>query len=100
MIRPLRIVLLILVLCGLPLASSGAFAAEGEQPAEQAELSQQDITAALKDYQKDLDDIKQQVSKATTDNQLSKLQERTQQLAANAEQLLTDLQPMQDKLKG
>lgn len=96
MIRPLQILLLLFMLIGLPLTAFSSVAAE----AEKTELSQQDIASALKNFQKTLDGIKQQVSKATTDNQLSKLYESTQQLAAGTEQLATDLQPVQEKLQG
>lgn len=44
--------------------------------------------------------MKQLVSKATTDNQLSKLRLATDDLVASMEKLATDLQPEQDKLKA
>ena len=44
--------------------------------------------------------MKQLVSKATTDTQLSKLRLATDDLVASMEKLATDLQPEQDKLKA
>lgn len=94
--RPLQILFLLLLLFGLPLSPQTASAAQ----ADTTEQSLADTATALKSFQKELDSIKQQVSNATTDNQLSKLFESTQTLAADLEQLETDLQPLQEKLQA
>lgn len=95
MIKSLQIFLFTFLLFGLPLEPL----ANATQQGTQAELSPQDIAAALKSYQKQLDTIKQQVSKASTDGQLNKLFEATQGLSTAAEKLTTDLQPVQEKLQ-
>ncbi len=58
-----------------------------------------DPATQLKAAQKQLDSMKQLVSKATTDTQLSKLRLATDDLVASME-TATDLQPEQDKLKA
>lgn len=96
MMKFLPIFLLTFLLFGLPLAPLSSAAAQSTP----VELSTQDITAALKNYQKQLDALKQQVSKASTDSQLTKLFEATQSLSAGAEKLVADLQPAQEKLQA
>lgn len=96
MIKSLQIFLFTFLLFGLPLVP----VANATQQGAAVELSPQDISAALKSYQKQLDSIKQQVSKAGSDGQLNKLFEATQTLANDAEKLTTDLQPMQVKLQA
>lgn len=96
MIKSLQIFLFTFLLFGLPLAPLVNAAQQGTQ----VELSAQDIAASIKSYQKQLDSIKQQVSKAGSDGQLNKLFEATQTLASDAEKLTTDLQPMQVKLQA
>lgn len=44
--------------------------------------------------------MKQLVSKATTDTQLSKLRLATDDLVASMDKLATDLQPLQEKLQA
>lgn len=97
MIKSLQIFLFTFLLFGLPLAP---LANAAQQSAAAVELSPQEIAASLKNYQKQLDTIKQQVSKAGSDGQLNKLFEATQVLATDAEKLTTDLQPMQVKLQA
>lgn len=96
MMKSLQIFLCAFLLFGLPLAPLADAAPQGTP----AELSQQDIATALKNYQKQLDTIKQQVSKAGTDGQLNKLFDATQTLSAAAEKLTTGLQPAQEKLQA
>lgn len=96
MIKSLKIFLFTFLLFGLALAPLANAAQQGAT----VELSQQDIATAIKSYQKQLDTIKQQVSKASTDGQLNKLFEATQVLATDAEKLTTDLQPVQAKLQA
>ncbi len=97
MIKSLQIFLFTFLLFGLPLAP---LANAAQQGAAAVELSPQEIAASLKNYQKQLDTIKQQVSKASSDGQLNKLFEATQVLATDAEKLTTNLQPMQVKLQA
>ena len=96
MMKSLQIFLFIFLLSGLQLAPQSYAAV----PATTVDSSQPDTATALKNYQKQLDTIKQQVSKARTDNQLSKLFIATQTLAASLEKLVTDLQPEQEKLQA
>ena len=69
-------------------------------PDDPAAESAPDPATQLKAAQKQLDNMKQLVSKATTDTQLSKLRLATDDLVASMEKLATDLQPEQDKLKA
>ncbi|WP_431222466.1 DUF3772 domain-containing protein [Serratia sp. L9] len=96
MMKSLQIFLFTFLLFGLPLVPLANAAQQGNP----AELSPQDIATALKNHQKQLDTIKQQVSKADTDGQLNKLFIATQALAAATEKLSTDLQPAQEKLQA
>ncbi|OJT43591.1 DUF3772 domain-containing protein [Serratia plymuthica] len=96
MLKPRQILLFLFLLFGLQLTPLTSVAAEDDPVA----ISAPDAAAALKNYQKQLDSIKQQVSKASTDNQLSKLRQTTDELAAGLEKLATDLQPAQEKLQG
>ncbi|TQI80505.1 small-conductance mechanosensitive channel [Serratia fonticola] len=96
MMKSLQLFLFTFLLLGLPLAPL----ANATQQNPSAELSPQDIATSLKNYQKQLDAIKQQVSKASTDGQLNKLFDATQALSAAAEKLTTDLQPAQEKLQA
>lgn len=96
MMKSLQIFLFTFLLFGLPLVPLANAAPQGAP----VELSPQDIATALKNYQKQLDTIKQQVSKADTDGQLNKLFVATQALAAATEKLSTDLQPAQEKLQA
>jgi small-conductance mechanosensitive channel len=96
MMKPLQIFLFTCLLFGLQLAPLTHAAV----PATTAASSQPDTATVLKNYQKQLDAIKQQVSKAHTDNQLSKLFIATQTLATSLEKLVTDLQPEQEKLQA
>ncbi|MFV8904846.1 DUF3772 domain-containing protein [Serratia fonticola] len=97
MIKSLQIFLFTFLLFGLPLAP---LANAAQQNVAAVEISPQEIAASLKSYQKQLDTIKQQVSKAGSDGQLNKLFDATQVLATDAEKLTTDLQPMQVKLQA
>lgn len=96
MLKPRQILLFLFLLFGLQLTPLTSVAAQDDPVA----ISAPDAAAALKNYQKQLDSIKQQVSKASTDNQLSKLRQTTDELAAGLEKLATDLQPAQEKLQG
>ncbi len=97
MLKPRPFLLLLLLLFGLQLTPFGAVAAAQDDPAAE---SAPDPATQLKAAQKQLDSMKQLVSKATTDNQLSKLRLATDDLVASMEKLATDLQPEQDKLKA
>ncbi|AHG22502.2 mechanosensitive ion channel protein [Chania multitudinisentens RB-25] len=95
--KPLPILLFIFsILFGLPLVTHTSVAA----PVAAVEDSQPDVATALKNYQKQLDTIKQQVSKANTDSQLSKLFDATQMLGADLGKLITELHPVQEKLQA
>lgn len=93
MMKSLPILLFAFLLFGLPLAN----AATQEAPPE---LSPQELTSELKNYQKQLDTLKQQVAKASTDSQLNKLSDATQALSAGIDKLIAGLQPAQEKLQA
>ncbi|EPF6561979.1 DUF3772 domain-containing protein [Serratia marcescens] len=97
MLKSRPFLLLLLLLLGLQLTPPGAVAAIQDDPAAE---SAPDPATQLKAAQKQLDNMKQLVSKATTDTQLSKLRLATDDLVASMEKLATDLQPEQDKLKA
>lgn len=97
MLKPRPFLLLLLLLLGLQLTPLAAVAATQDDPAAE---SAPDPATQLKAAQKQLDSMKQLVSKATTDTQLSKLRLATDDLVAGMEKLATDLQPEQDKLKA
>ncbi|HHK5780944.1 TPA: DUF3772 domain-containing protein, partial [Serratia marcescens] len=97
MLKPRPFLLLLLLLLGLQLTPLAAVAATQDDPAAE---SAPDPATQLKAAQKQLDSMKQLVSKATTDTQLSKLRLATDDLVASMEKLATDLQPEQDKLKA
>ncbi|CAI1049183.1 DUF3772 domain-containing protein [Serratia quinivorans] len=98
MLKPRQIILFLFLLLGLQLAPLTSVAAQDDDvPVVEAPV---DPAVALKNYQKQLDSIKQQVSKADNDNQLSKLKLATDDLAAGLDKLATDLQPAQEKLQG
>jgi len=96
MLRPRQIFFFLFLLFGLQLAPLASVAAQDDPVAESAP----DPATALKKAQKQLDDMKQQVSKASTDNQLVKLRQSTDDLAAGMEKLAADLQPAQEKLQA
>ncbi|MGA9618257.1 MAG: DUF3772 domain-containing protein, partial [Serratia proteamaculans] len=97
MLKPRQIILFLFLLFGLQLAPLTSVAAQDDTPVAE---STPDTATALKNYQKQLDSIKQQVSKADNDNQLSKLKLATDDLAALLDKLATDLQPAQEKLQA
>ena len=97
MLKPRQIILFLFLLFGLQLAPLTSVAAQDDSPVAE---SQPDPATALKNYQKQLDSIKQQVSKASNDTQLSKLKLTTDDLAAKLEKLAADLQPAQEKLQA
>ena len=97
MLKPRQIILFLFLLFGLQLAPLTSVAAQDDPPVAE---SQVDPATALKNYQKQLDSIKQQVSKASSDTQLSKLKLTTDDLAAKLEKLAADLQPAQEKLQA
>ncbi|MEL5498591.1 MULTISPECIES: DUF3772 domain-containing protein [Serratia] len=97
MLKSRPFLLLLLLLLGLQLTPLAAVAAIQDDPAAE---SAPDPATQLKAAQKQLDNMKQLVSKATTDTQLSKLRLATDDLVASMEKLATDLQPEQDKLKA
>ena len=97
MLKPRQILLFLFLLFGLQLAPLTSVAAQDDTPAAEVQL---DPATALKNYQKQLDSIKQQVSKADNDNQLSKLKLVTDDLAAGLDKLATELQPAQEKLQA
>ncbi|CAI1664132.1 Potassium efflux system KefA precursor [Serratia ficaria] len=98
MLKPRQLFFCLFLLFGLQ-AAPLAFAAEQDDAAA-AESAPIDSATQLKNAQKQLDSIKQQVSKASTDNQLSKLRLATDDLAAGLDKLATDLQPAQEKLQA
>ncbi|CAB1217316.1 mechanosensitive ion channel family protein [Serratia liquefaciens] len=97
MLKPRQIILFLFLLFGLQLAPLTSVAAQDDSPVAE---SQPDPATTLKNYQKQLDSIKQQVSKASNDTQLSKLKLTTDDLAAKLEKLAADLQPAQEKLQA
>lgn len=97
MLKPRPFLLLLLLLLGLQLTPFGAVAATQDDPAAE---SAPDPATQLKTAQKQLDSMKQLVSKATTDTQLSKLRLATDDLVASMDKLATDLQPLQEKLQA
>ncbi|UIM53340.1 DUF3772 domain-containing protein [Serratia marcescens] len=97
MLKPRPFLLLLLLLLGLQLTPFGAVAATQDDPAAE---SAPDPATQLKGAQKQLDSMKQLVSKATTDTQLSKLRLATDDLVASMDKLATDLQPLQEKLQA
>lgn len=97
MLKPRQIILFLFLLFGLQLAPLTSVAAQDDSLVAE---SQPDPATALKNYQKQLDSIKQQVSKASNDTQLSKLKLTTDDLAAKLEKLAADLQPAQEKLQA
>lgn len=96
MLRPRQIFFLVFLLFGLQLAPPASFAAQDEPTGASAP----DTATALKNAQKQLDDMKQQVSKASADNQLVKLRQSTDELVASMNKLSADLQPAQEKLQA
>ncbi|MBU3895650.1 DUF3772 domain-containing protein [Serratia rubidaea] len=88
--------LCLLLLFTLQLAPMASIAAQDNQ----ADESGSDITTVLKNTQKQLDSIKQQVSKTSTDNQLSKLQLSISEQLTGMNKLATDLRSTQEKLQG
>ncbi len=97
MLKPRPFLLLLLLLLGLQLTPLGAVAATQDDPAAE---SAPDPATQLKAAQKQLDSMKQLVSKATTDTQLSKLRLATDDLVASMDKLSADLQPLQEKLQA
>lgn len=96
MLRPRQIFFLVFLLFGLQLTPPASFAAQDVPTAASAP----DTATALKNAQKQLDDMKQQVSKANADNQLVKLRQSTDELVASMDKLSADLQPAQEKLQA
>ena len=84
MLKSRPFLLLLLLLLGLQLTPPGAVAAIQDDPAAE---SAPDPATQLKAAQKQLDNMKQLVSKATTDTQLSKLRLATDDLVASMENL-------------
>ncbi len=82
MLKPRPFLLLLLLLLGLQLTPLAAVAATQDDPAAE---SAPDPATQLKAAQKQLDSMKQLVSKATTDTQLSKLRLATDDLVAGME---------------
>ena len=97
MLKPRSFLLLLLLLLGLQLTPLGAVAAPQDDPTAE---SAPDPATQLKAAQKQLDSMKQLVSKATTDTQLSKLRLATDDLVASMDKLSADLQPLQEKLQA
>ncbi|WP_176462140.1 DUF3772 domain-containing protein [Serratia marcescens] len=97
MLKPRPFLLLLLLLLGMQLTPFAAVAAPQDDPAAE---SAPDPATQLKAAQKQLDSMKQLVSKATTDTQLSKLRLATDDLVASMDKLSADLQPVQEKLQA
>ncbi|MCI2403170.1 DUF3772 domain-containing protein [Serratia sp. PGPR-27] len=97
MLKPRPFLLLLLLLLGMQLTPFAAVAATQDDPAAE---SVPDPATQLKAAQKQLDSMKQLVSKATTDTQLSKLRLATDDLVASMDKLSADLQPVQEKLQA
>ncbi|WP_206193975.1 DUF3772 domain-containing protein [Serratia marcescens] len=97
MLKPRPFLLLLLLLLGMQLTPFAAVAATQDDPAAE---SAPDPATQLKAAQKQLDSMKQLVSKATTDTQLSKLRLATDDLVASMDKLSADLQPVQEKLQA
>ncbi|MBL9535252.1 mechanosensitive ion channel family protein [Klebsiella pneumoniae] len=96
MLRAHQSFIFMFLLCGLQLVPLQSIASQDQSVIEKDPVP----TLALKNAQKQLDELKQQVSRTSTDNQLAKLQLSTGDLAAAMEKLSTDLQPAQEKLQA
>lgn len=95
--RLLQIVLLMLV---ISIPFSGYAETEEDKATTNVELVQQKFTDVLKENQNVLDNIKQQVSKASTDSQFNKLLEQSMQLSERSSELVTALQSLKGSLKS
>lgn len=94
-------ILLFSIMLAFGTLSTGARADDApEAAADSASPVKINAAAELSKLQKGLDSLKQQVSNATADNQLSALNDSALQLASDADTLMTALQPDRTQLQG
>lgn len=81
-------------------ASGAGIAAESNPPTDAATAAKIDVDSEIAKLQKQLDNIKQQVSNADNDSKYGELNDAAQQLSANANDLATVLAPLQTQLQA